>query len=109
MYGEGSQTRSFCYVDDLITGILRVFEDGDNDPYNIGNPSEFTVLQLAEMVLRLTGSRSKMVREPLPVDDPRQRRPDITRACTMLGWQPAVAVEEGLGRTIEYFRRVLGR
>jgi dTDP-glucose 4,6-dehydratase len=109
VYGDGSQTRSFCYVDELITGILRVFEDGDHDPYNIGNPSEFTVLQLAETVLRLTGSSSAIVREPLPVDDPRQRRPDITRACTMLGWQPAVALEEGLGRTIEYFRRVLGR
>lgn len=107
VYGDGSQTRSFCYVDDLIAGILRVFEDGDHDPYNIGNPSEFTVLQLAEMVLRLTGSRSMMAREPLPVDDPKQRRPDITRAQTNLGWQPAVGLEDGLRRTIDSFRLVL--
>lgn len=107
VYGDGSQTRSFCYVDDLIGGILRVFEAGDHDPYNIGNPSEFTVSQLAEIVLRLTGSRSAIVKEPLPVDDPKQRRPDITRAQTNLGWQPAVGLEDGLRRTIDYFRRVL--
>lgn len=109
VYGDGSQTRSFCYVDDLIGGILRVFEAGDHDPYNIGNPSEFTVAQLAEIVLRLTETRSAIIKEPLPVDDPKQRRPDITRAQTQLDWQPAVGLEDGLRRTIDYFRQVLGR
>ena len=108
IYGDGSQTRSFCYVDDLIDGILRVFQQGDDQPYNVGNPGELTVAQLADVVLRLTGSRSQVVREPLPTDDPRQRRPDITRARGELGWEPRVQLEEGLTRTIAHFRQALG-
>jgi dTDP-glucose 4,6-dehydratase len=104
VYGDGSQTRSFCYVDDLIEGIVRLFERGSHDPTNIGNPGEFTVLQLAERVLALTGSKSEIVRRPLPVDDPRVRQPDITRAKQLLGWEPRVPLDEGLRRTIEYFR-----
>ncbi len=104
VYGDGSQTRSFCYVDDLIEGITRRFFRGDGDPTNIGNPNEVTVRQLAEEVLRLTGSRSRIVSEPLPVDDPKVRQPDITRARRMLGWEPAVSLTEGLQRTIAYFR-----
>jgi dTDP-glucose 4,6-dehydratase len=104
IYGDGSQTRSFCYVDDLIEGIVRLFFSDTADPVNIGNPVEFTVRQLAEVVLRLTGSPSEVVERPLPVDDPRVRRPDITRARARLGWEPAVPLEEGLRRTIAYFR-----
>jgi dTDP-glucose 4,6-dehydratase len=104
IYGDGSQTRSFCYVDDLVEGIVRLFMDGTPDPTNIGNPVEFTVRQLAELVLKLTGSSSPIVERPLPVDDPRVRQPDITRARQVLGWEPAVPLEEGLRRTIAYFR-----
>ena len=104
MYGDGSQTRSFCYVDDLVAGIVRLFERGDGEPTNIGNPNEFTVRQLADEVLRLTGSPSRVVSEPLPVDDPKVRQPDISRARRVLGWEPAVALAEGLQRTIAYFR-----
>ncbi len=107
VYGDGSQTRSFCYVDDLIDGIVRLFERGGADPTNIGNPCEFTVRQLAEHVLRLTGSRSPVIERPLPVDDPKVRQPDITRACETLGWEPRVSLEEGLTRTIEYFRGIV--
>jgi dTDP-glucose 4,6-dehydratase len=107
VYGDGSQTRSFCYVDDLIEGILRVFDRGDDQPYNVGNPGEFTVIQLARLVLRLTGSSSSIVYEPLPTDDPRQRRPDITRVFTALQWEPRVSLEDGLHRTIGYFKDVL--
>jgi UDP-glucuronate decarboxylase len=107
IYGDGSQTRSFCYVDDLIEGIVRLFLRGDPEPMNIGNPHEFTVAQLAEIVLRLTGSKSETVFKPLPVDDPRQRQPDISRARRELGWDPTVSLEQGLGRTIEYFQKVL--
>jgi len=104
IYGDGSQTRSFCYVDDLIEGITRLFERGTPDPTNIGNPGEFTVRQLAERVLALTGSTSEIVQRPLPVDDPRVRQPDITRARQVLGWEPRVPLDEGLQRTIAYFR-----
>ncbi len=104
VYGDGSQTRSFTYVDDLIEGIVRLFERGTADPTNVGNPNEFTVRQLAEVVVRLTGSRSKIVREPLPEDDPKVRQPDIARARERLGWEPRVELEAGLRRTIEYFR-----
>ncbi len=104
VYGDGSQTRSFCYVDDLVEGIVRLFERGDSEPMNIGNPVEFTVRQLAEHVLRLTGSGSPIVAEPLPVDDPKVRQPDISRARRVLGWEPQVPLERGLERTIEYFR-----
>jgi nucleoside-diphosphate-sugar epimerase len=107
VYGDGTQTRSFCYVEDLIEGIYRVFERGDDQPYNVGNPAEFTVLQLAELVLRLTRSPSAMVYQPLPTDDPRQRRPDIARIATSLGWRPQVSLEEGLTRTIGYFKDAL--
>jgi dTDP-glucose 4,6-dehydratase len=106
MYGDGAQTRSFCYVDDLIEGIVRLFERGTPDPTNLGNPVEFTVRQLAERVLALTGSKSPIVLRPLPVDDPRVRQPDITRARALLGWEPAVPLDEGLTRTIDYFRGV---
>ncbi len=108
IYGDGAQTRSFCYVDDLIDGIVRLFERGSHEPTNIGNPGEFTVRQLAEKVIALTGSKSVIVQEPLPEDDPRQRKPDITRATGELGWEPKVALEQGLVRTIAYFRRELG-
>jgi dTDP-glucose 4,6-dehydratase len=107
VYGEGAQTRSFTYVDDLVDGIVRLFERGTSDPTNLGNPNEFTVLQLAKLVLKLTGSGSKIVKEPLPEDDPKVRRPDITRARTTLGWNPGVELEAGLARTIEYFRKKL--
>ena len=107
VYGDGSQTRSFCYVDDLIEGIYRLFQDGSADPVNIGNDGEFTVSELAEMVVGLVGGDSKIVMEPLPVDDPRQRRPDLSVARRMLGWGPTVTLEEGLGKTIHYFREVV--
>jgi dTDP-glucose 4,6-dehydratase len=104
VYGDGSQTRSFCYVSDLVDGIVRLFHSDSSDPTNIGNPHEFTVLQLAEMTLKLIGSKSVIERHPLPTDDPKVRRPDITLARKKLGWQPKVELEEGLGKTIEYFR-----
>jgi len=109
IYGDGSQTRSFCYVDDLIEGIVRLFERGDAEPTNIGNPHEFTVRQLAERVLALTQSRSPIVEKRLPVDDPKVRQPDITRARQRLGWEPKVPLEEGLRRTIGYFRDIVRR
>jgi UDP-glucuronate decarboxylase len=107
IYGEGSQTRSFCYVDDLIAGLMSLMETGPEvtGPINIGNPVEFTVRQLAEKVIELTGSGSKIIQEPLPQDDPQQRQPDISKAKRDLNWQPSVPLEEGLVRTIEYFRR----
>jgi len=109
IYGDGSQTRSFCYVDDLIEGMLRMMdsEAGFPGPVNLGNPGEFTMRELAEHVLRLTGSKSRLVTKPLPEDDPRQRKPDITIATTRLGWQPTVALEDGLKETIGYFRALL--
>jgi dTDP-glucose 4,6-dehydratase len=109
MYGEGSQTRSFCYVSDLIDGIYRLFHSDHSEPTNIGNPHEFTVRQLAERVLALTGSKSPIVSRPLPTDDPKVRQPDITKARTLLGWEPKVSLEEGLGKTIAFFREQLGR
>jgi dTDP-glucose 4,6-dehydratase len=107
IYGDGSQSRSFCYVDDLIEGIVRLFEAGDSNPTNVGNPNEFTVRQLADIVIELTGSKSEIVHEELPTDDPKVRQPDIGRARGELGWEPAVVLEDGLRRTIEYFRSVL--
>jgi len=107
LYGDGSQTRSFCYVDDLIDGMIRMMDqDAEIGPMNLGNPGEFTVLELAEMVLRLTGSRSKLAFKPLPQDDPARRRPDISKAKAALGWEPKVALEDGLKETIAYFRRI---
>jgi UDP-glucuronate decarboxylase len=106
LYGDGSQTRSFCYVDDLIDGMIRMMNTGDDftGPVNIGNPEEFTIRQLADAVIRITGSKSKVVFQPLPPDDPTQRQPDITVAKRELGWEPTIKLEEGLQRTIEYFR-----
>ncbi|HEY8546692.1 MAG TPA: GDP-mannose 4,6-dehydratase [Acidimicrobiales bacterium] len=108
IYGDGSQTRSFCYVDDEIRGILALLDGDITGPVNIGNPGEFTVAELAEIVLDVTGSSSEIVYEPLPVDDPTQRKPDITLAREALGWEPTVDLREGLARTADYFRRVLG-
>jgi len=106
IYGDGSQTRSFCYVDDLIEGFIRLMDQTEIvGPVNIGNPGEFTMLQLAEITLKLVGSKSKIVHQPLPADDPRQRRPDITLARCVLKWEPTVPLEEGLKRTIEYFKK----
>ncbi|MBK1867142.1 UDP-glucuronic acid decarboxylase family protein [Aestuariivirga sp. YIM B02566] len=109
IYGTGAQTRSFCYVDDLVTGIIRMMNAPDNvvGPINLGNPEEFTVRDFAELVIRLTNSKSSIVYLPLPTDDPRQRRPDIGRAAEILGWRPTVAVEAGVLRTIAYFDSVL--
>jgi UDP-glucuronate decarboxylase len=109
IYGNGLQTRSFCYVDDLIDGMLRMMnsEKGFHGPVNIGNPGEFTMIELAERVLRLTESKSRLVHRPLPQDDPRQRQPDISLASQRLGWQPKVALEDGLKETIAYFRKLL--
>jgi UDP-glucuronate decarboxylase len=108
IYGDGEQTRSFCYVDDLIDGFVKTMGRASLDgPVNLGNPTEVTVLSLAESVRRMTGSRSEIVRRPLPKDDPIRRKPDITRATTLLGWSPRVQLEEGLGKTIEYFRTLL--
>jgi len=108
IYGDGSQTRSFCYVSDEVEGIYRLFMNGDSEPTNIGNPNEFTVRQLAELVVELTGTKSQIVSRPLPTDDPKVRQPDITRARTMLGWEPQVVLKDGVVRTIDYFRKVLG-
>ncbi len=109
IFGEGRQTRSFCYVDDLIEGFLRLMSSPDEvtGPLNLGNPGEFTILELARIVADLTGSRSKIVHRPLPQDDPRQRRPDISEAERLLGWRPSVALREGLERTIPYFEGLL--
>jgi dTDP-glucose 4,6-dehydratase len=100
VYGDGSQTRSFCYVDDLIRGLILLAESGEHLPVNIGNPGEYTILQLAEAVLAATGSTSQIVFEALPVDDPQVRQPDITRAQQLLGWGPEIALDEGLRRTL---------
>jgi UDP-glucuronate decarboxylase len=111
IYGDGSQTRSFCYVDDLIDGLVRMMDSAPDflGPVNIGNPGEFTMIELAERVLRLTGSKSKLRHLPLPKDDPRQRRPDIALAGSTLGWTPKIALEDGLAETVRYFRQILGR
>jgi UDP-glucuronate decarboxylase len=109
IYGDGSQTRSFCYVDDLIEGFLKLMDAPDTvtGPVNIGNPGEFTIRQLAEIVIEMTGSRSEIVQMPLPQDDPLQRRPDITKARELLKWQPTIPLREGLARTIAYFEKRL--
>jgi UDP-glucuronate decarboxylase len=111
IYGDGSQTRSFCYVDDLVVGLIRLMrtEDDCTGPVNLGNPDEFQIKQLAERVLALVGSRSKIIYKELPQDDPQQRRPDITLAKAQLNWQPSIALEEGLCRTVEYFRALLAQ
>ena len=109
IYGDGDQTRSFCYVDDLVDGLFRLMQTPDEvtGPINLGNPREFTMLELATMVLELTGSRSKLEHHPLPVDDPRQRQPDISKAAALLGWAPKCEVREGLAKTITYFDQLL--
>jgi UDP-glucuronate decarboxylase len=109
IFGEGSQTRSFCYVDDLVDGLVRLMESSDDvtGPINIGNPGEFTIRQLAERIIAMTGSKSKLVFKPLPSDDPTQRRPDITLARTKLDWKPSVDLDAGLAKTIDYFRAFL--
>jgi UDP-glucuronate decarboxylase len=109
IYGDGSQTRSFCYVDDLIEGMIRLMNsrEGFTGPVNIGNPGEFTIKQLAEMVVELTGTSSKIIYEDLPVDDPTQRKPDITLAKKELNWEPTVALRDGLQKTIDYFKGVI--
>ena len=104
IFGSGRQTRSFCYVTDLVDGIIRLMESNVNEPVNIGNPQEMTIEEIARMIIKLTGSKSKIVYRPLPEDDPKVRQPDITRARTLLGWEPTVGLEEGLTRTLEYFR-----
>ncbi len=109
IYGDGSQTRSFCYVDDLIDGMLKVMDTGEDftGPVNLGNPSEFTMIELAEKILRLTASKSKMMFKPLPQDDPKQRKPDIAMAKAKLNWQPAIELDEGLKLTVDYFKTTL--
>ncbi|RYD30718.1 MAG: NAD-dependent epimerase/dehydratase family protein, partial [Verrucomicrobiaceae bacterium] len=108
IYGDGSQTRSFCYVDDLIEGFVRLMNTPDiTGPVNIGNPGEFTMLQLAELVLKKVGGPSKITYFPLPGDDPKQRQPDITLAKSALGWEPKVSLDKGLDSTIDYFRTLL--
>ncbi len=111
VFGDGSQTRSFCFVDDLIRGLIALAESGEHQPVNIGNPDEFTLLQLAETVIEVTGSGSEIVYEALPTDDPQVRRPDISRARELLGWEPAVALRDGLARTLELAGRdaLIGR
>ena len=109
VFGDGSQTRSFCYISDLVDGLIRLMHSRENDPINIGNPQEMTIEQIARQIIAMTGSTSKIIYKPLPTDDPKVRQPDITRARTLLGWEPKVSLEEGLGRTIAYFRtKVLG-
>ena len=110
VYGDGTQTRSFCYVDDLIDGLMRLMdtEDAVTGPVNIGNPGEFSILELATMIIELTGSRSRIVHRPLPEDDPRQRRPDISRAQELMAWAPRTPLKEGLVRTVAYFDKLLG-
>ena len=108
VFGDGSQTRSFTYITDLVDGIIKLMLSSENDPVNIGNPVEMTIKQIAETIITMTGSTSKIVYRPLPTDDPKQRRPDITRARTLLGWEPTVQLEEGLIKTIAYFRTKVG-
>jgi len=104
VFGDGTQTRSFTYITDLVDGIIKLMLSSENDPINIGNPREMTIAEIADTIIRMTGSTSQVVYKPLPTDDPKQRRPDITRARTLLQWEPKVPLEEGLVKTIEYFR-----
>jgi dTDP-glucose 4,6-dehydratase len=104
IFGNGTQTRSFCYVTDLVDGIIRLMNSSENDPINIGNPHEMTIEGIAKKIIELSGSKSRLVYRPLPVDDPKVRQPDITRARTLLGWEPRVDLDEGLRRTLGYFK-----
>jgi dTDP-glucose 4,6-dehydratase len=108
VFGDGSQTRSLCYVSDLVDGLFRLISSNEVNPVNIGNPNELTIRQLAEAIIALAGSKSRIVTRPLPLDDPRVRQPDITRARTLLGWEPKVPLDDGLRRTLEYFQHKLG-
>jgi dTDP-glucose 4,6-dehydratase len=104
IFGEGKQTRSFCFVSDLIDGIYRLSQSDFHEPVNIGNPVELTIMEFADRIRRITGTKSEIVKKPLPVDDPKQRQPDISRAKKILGWEPQVALEEGLQKTIPWFQ-----
>jgi dTDP-glucose 4,6-dehydratase len=108
IFGDGTQTRSFCYVSDLVAGIQKLMAASTNEPVNIGNPHEVTIEEIARTIVRLVDSKSRLVYRDLPVDDPKQRRPDITRARTLLGWEPHVSLEQGLLNTVGYFRSKLG-
>ena len=108
IFGSGSQTRSFCYITDLVSGLIKLMDSTENDPVNIGNPHEMSIEEMAKTIIRMTGSKSRLVFQPLPTDDPKVRRPDITRARTKLGWEPKVPLEQGLTSTIEYFAKKLG-
>jgi dTDP-glucose 4,6-dehydratase len=107
VYGDGKQTRSFCYVSDEVDGILRLSKAEEHDPVNIGNPVEFTILECAHLVLKVTGSSSPIVYEPLPQDDPKQRRPDISKAKRLLGWEPKIDLEAGLKLSMDYFKQAI--
>ncbi|MFZ0417809.1 MAG: UDP-glucuronic acid decarboxylase family protein [Candidatus Sulfotelmatobacter sp.] len=109
VYGTGSQTRSFCYVSDEIDGFIRLSKSSEHLPVNIGNPNEFTILECAQLVLKVTGSKSKLAYDPLPQDDPKQRQPDITKARTLLGWEPKIQLEEGLRLSLDYFRKAVAQ
>ncbi len=109
IFGTGQQTRSFCYVSDLVDGIIRLMDSSENEPVNIGNPQEMTIEQIARKIIELTGSKSRLVYKPLPEDDPKVRQPDITRARTRLGWEPKVGLDEGLRRTLDYFKDKVDR
>src|SRR5262249_52182022 len=109
VFGDGTQTRSFCYISDLVDGIIKLMLSKESGPINIGNPREMTIEEIASTIIRMTGSTSKIVYKPLPTDDPKVRQPDITLARTLLNWEPKVTLEEGLSKTIDYFRgKVLG-
>ncbi|HAB58671.1 MAG TPA: NAD-dependent dehydratase, partial [Acidimicrobiaceae bacterium] len=107
IFGDGSQTRSFCFVEDEVRGLIALLDSGEHLPVNLGNPNEFTINELAEMVLKVAGSSSVVKHLPLPTDDPTQRQPDITRACELLGWEPQVQLREGVERTVAYFRSIV--
>jgi dTDP-glucose 4,6-dehydratase len=109
VFGDGTQTRSFTYISDLVDGIIRLMLSKENDPINIGNPREMTIEEIARTIIKMTGAKSRIVYKPLPTDDPRVRQPDITRAKTRLGWEPKVTLEDGLEHTIEYFRTKISR
>jgi dTDP-glucose 4,6-dehydratase len=108
IYGDGSQTRSFCYVSDLIDGILRLARSDEHLPVNIGNPDEWTILECAREILAITGAKSEILLKPLPQDDPTRRRPDITRARTLLGWEPKITLHQGLEQSLAYFKSCIG-
>ena len=108
VFGTGNQTRSFCYISDLVDGIIRLMESSSNDPVNLGNPKEMTINAIAQQIVAMTGSRSQIIHQPLPIDDPKVRQPDITRARELLGWVPHVTIDEGLRRTIDYVKQKIG-